>query len=137
MAPDNTTDYEGAAAAYSTHAEGQRAAREEKHKADLEAQKNSTIQSTDSGLVSVDSPLTEEAKFVANPDGLRKEVDSEEKFSEGLEDSPVEVEVGGETVTDPADDGDTTAEPEPAAAPAPTKAAAKKRTAKKAAAKKS
>ena len=34
----------------------------------------------------VHGELTEEAKFVANPDDLRKEVDSEEEFSAGLED---------------------------------------------------
>jgi hypothetical protein len=130
---DNTSDYEGAAAAYSTHAEGQRSAREAKHKEDLEAQAASPIQST-GGLESVDSPLAEEAKFVANPEGLRKEFDSEEKFSETLTNNPVEVEVGGETVTDPVE---SKPEPEPAAAPAPTKAAAKApAAAKKTAAKK-
>ena len=41
----------------------------------------------DSGLESVEQPLPEEARFVANPDNLRKDVDSEEKFApdEGAE----------------------------------------------------
>jgi len=34
----------------------------------------------------VHTGLPDEAKFVSNPDDLRKEVDSEEKFSEGTED---------------------------------------------------
>lgn len=34
----------------------------------------------------VHGELTDEAKFVGNPDDLRKEVDSEEEFSAGLED---------------------------------------------------
>ena len=34
----------------------------------------------------VHTGLPDEAKFVGNPDDLRKEVDSEEKFSEGTED---------------------------------------------------
>ena len=33
----------------------------------------------------VHGELTEEAKFVANPDDLRKEVDSEEEFSENTD----------------------------------------------------
>ena len=75
----------------------------------------------DDGFDHSESTPHEEARFVANPADLRKEVDSEEKFSETLEDSPVEVEVGGETVTDPAeapgesdskeDDGDDDALP--------------------------
>jgi hypothetical protein len=64
----------------------------------------------DSDLESVEQPLSEEARFVANPDELRKEVDSEEKFSEGLED--------GE---------DTLETPEPATQKAPAKKAAAKK----------
>jgi hypothetical protein len=123
--PDPGTEaLEGTNAAYATHAEGQRAAREEKHKADLEAQENS-------GLVSVEGGLTDEAKFVGNPDDLRKDVDSEEKFSEGLENNPVDVEVGGETVTDPAE---AKPEKESSSAPPPTKGASDSGAAKKAAA---
>ena len=132
-----TAALESTAAAYSTHAEGQRSAREAKHKEDLEAQAASSVQSTDGGLESVDGPLTEEAKFVANPDDLRKEVDSEEKFSETLTDNPVDVEVGGATVSDPADGKADKPAGESDSGKAPTKAAAKKSTAKKVAAKKS
>jgi hypothetical protein len=133
-----TAALQDAAAAYSTHAEGQRSAREAKHKEDLEAQAASPIQST-GGLESVDAPLAEEARFVANPENLRKEVDSEEKFSEGLTNNPVEVEVGGETVTDPVEskpepESDSGKPPTKAAAKAP--AAAKKTAAKKGSAKK-
>lgn len=46
--------------------------------------------------------LVEEAKFVANPTDLRKGVSSEDEFSEGLSDNPVDVEVGSETVETPA-----------------------------------
>ena len=137
MAPDhpsNTSDYEGAAAAYAQHAEGQRSAREAKHKEDLEAQAASPVQST-GWLESVDGPLTEEAKFVANPEGLRKEVDSEEKFSEGLKDNPVDVEVGSVTVTEPVNADELAPVEEPkktaAAKKAPAKATAKKAAAKK------
>jgi len=63
----------------------------------------------DSGLESVEQELPDEAKFVGNPENLRKEVDSEEKFSKDL------------------DDGDDTLEtPEPAKATTTKKAAAKK-----------
>lgn len=57
----------------------------------------------DDGFDHSDAPLVEEQRFVANPADLRKEVSSEEEFSEGLTDNPVEVEVGDETVTDPAE----------------------------------
>ena len=46
----------------------------------------------DSTLESVDTELTEESKFVANPD-VRKEVTSEEEFSAGLEDGEDDLEV--------------------------------------------
>ena len=62
-----------------------------------------------SNLESVDSDLDESARFVANPDNLRKDVDSEEKFAEGQED--------GE---------DTLETPAPAKATTTKKAAAKK-----------
>lgn len=44
-----------------------------------------------------ETPLPEEQRFVGNPEDLRKEVDSEEKFSEGLEDGDDTLEeVGGQ-----------------------------------------
>jgi hypothetical protein len=122
-----TAALEGAALAYDTHARGQREARDAQYKASLEAQANPDLESTETGM-------TEEAKFVGNPEDLRKEVDSEEKFSEDLENNPVEVEVGGETVTDPAE---AKPEKESSSGKPPTKGAAKKAPAKKAAAKKS
>lgn len=47
----------------------------------------------DSGLESVEQPLSEEARFVDNPAELRKGVDSEEKFApdEGAETSTKKV----------------------------------------------
>ncbi len=79
------------------------------------------IDALDEGFDHSESVPAEEAKFVANPDDLRKEVDSEDKFSETLEDNPVDVEVGSTTVTEPAD---------------PEKPVAKKTTSSKTAAKK-
>jgi hypothetical protein len=43
------------------------------------------------GFEHTETALTEEAKFVANPDALRKEVDSEEKFSEDTEDGTLDL----------------------------------------------
>lgn len=56
------------------------------------------------GFEHTDTVPHEEMRFVSNPEDLRKDVDSEEKFSEDLEDNPVEVEVGDTTVTEPATD---------------------------------
>ena len=38
------------------------------------------------GFEHSETPLVEEQRFVGNPDELRKSVDSEEKFTEGLSD---------------------------------------------------
>jgi hypothetical protein len=65
--------------AYSTHTEGKLKANEELNKEREKAEK-------DSDLESVDQPLPEEQRFVGNPDDLRKDVASEEEFSEGLKD---------------------------------------------------
>jgi hypothetical protein len=52
----------------------------------------------DANLESVEQDLPEEQRFVANPDNLRKDVDSEEKFSEDLEDGKDTLETpGGQT----------------------------------------
>jgi hypothetical protein len=64
---------------YTTHTQGKLAANEDLNKEREKAEK-------DSKLESVDTPMVEENRFVANPDDLRKEVSSEEEFSEGLKD---------------------------------------------------
>ena len=46
----------------------------------------------DSSLESVEQDLPEEAKFVANPEHLRKEVDSEEKFAKDQSDGDDDLE---------------------------------------------
>ena len=46
----------------------------------------------DSSLETVEQPLPDEAKFVANPDDLRKDVDSEAKFAEGQSDGSDDLE---------------------------------------------
>lgn len=62
----------------------------------------------DSTLESVDTELSEEARFVANPD-VRKEVTSEEEFAAGLEDGEDDlVETETPDVEDP--DGGTSEE---------------------------
>lgn len=43
------------------------------------------------GFEHTETALTDEAKFVANPDDLRKDVDSEEKFAEGTEDGTLDL----------------------------------------------
>ena len=55
-----------------------------------------------SNLESVDSDLADESKFVGNPENLRKDVDSEEKFSEDLTDGEDTLEVPGGEAKAPA-----------------------------------
>ena len=55
-----------------------------------------------SSLESVEHELPDEAKFVGNPEGLRKEVDSEEKFSKDLDDGDDTLEVPGGEAKAPA-----------------------------------
>lgn len=115
MAPHENPGTEASVAtneAYATHTEGRAAANEAKRKEAEEA-------AASSGLVSVEGTLTDEAKFVGNPDDLRKDVDSEEKFSERLED--------GEQDLGLPDQGEPVVEEKPAVTkPATKKAAAKK-----------
>jgi len=68
--------------------------------AEADAQKQDQLDEAEDGFEHSETELVEEQRFVANPDNLRKDVDSEEKFSEGLEDHPIDVEVGGATVKD-------------------------------------
>jgi len=56
----------------------------------------------DSGLESVEQELPDEAKFVGNPENLRKEVDSEEKFAKDLDDGDDTLEVPGGEAKAPA-----------------------------------
>ena len=93
--------------AYATRVEGLQAAHEADAEAAAEAEENS-------GLESVEQELPEEAKFVANPEGLRKEEDSEEAFAANQENGEDTLEsTSGDTgdETEPADKGDD--EPNP------------------------
>jgi hypothetical protein len=97
MAPENTgtSSLESVNAIYAQRVDNLVAAEDQVRDEQVEA---------DDGFDHSESPMVEEQRFVDNPADLRKEVSSEEEFSEGLTDGEQDLGLDG-TDADPEADG--------------------------------
>ena len=82
---DTKSSMESVNEIYQTRVDALTAADDKDREAAEEAEKDSSLESVEQGL-------PDEAKFVANPDDLRKDVDSEAKFAEGQSDGSDDLE---------------------------------------------